>query len=224
MFYNPNDNLGVTMPGCWILKRCDSMTITKDISRLLQVVSIALLIGCGSQSEEPNENVCVGEYVIDGDDTQADIDAVKNCEVITDGLEIIGTDLVNLDFLSSLKRLGGTRAPYTVVSFGRGDLTIQYNESLENLSGLENLEALHGDILVENNAALVDFVGLSRVTHFSSNIEVRSNPSLTSLKGLEGITELGSLLVSDNSSLKTLDGLHDLPPNFRTTSFLTLSS
>ena len=133
-------------------------------------------------------------------DSQAAVDAFSYTEV-TGELIISGSDINNLDGLSSLTKVK--------------TLDINNNPLLTNLDGLSALTAV--ELLdISNNAALADLNGLSSLTTVGLNesfwqdasLKISSNNALTNLDGLSSLISVGGMIsISNNNSLTDLDGL-----------------
>ncbi len=88
-----------------------------------------------------------------------------------------------------------------------GSLILKNNNVLQNLSGLSGLQTITGDIIVENNVALQSFSGLSSLQSIgpSKNIHIRNNSALTTidLQGLQN-TDMNELWIFQNDALTTV--------------------
>ena len=126
--------------------------------------------------------------------TQAEVDAF-DCTSFDGALTIIGDGITNLDGLSSLK------------DNHKGVIYIQ-KTSVENLNGLANLESSNGLLIIANPN--LQQVNLPKLTSLHS-LAVIQNAKLTDLKGLASIHTLtGTLTISDNERLVSLEGLDNL--------------
>ena len=101
-----------------------------------------------------------------------------------------------------------------------GSLTIQLNEELENLNGLQGLQNVYS-IFFFDNPKLTSIKGLQNIEEITGaaapsneggepGIHIDKHEKLESLEGLEKIAIVGRLRLSNNSSLKSLDGLANL--------------
>ena len=114
-----------------------------------------------------------------------------------------------------------------------GSLIIRNNAQLRNLIGLESLKQMDGSLIVENNPnlatlatlgishiggnlhiknndAIIDFDGLDNLITVGHGVSVIDNDLLVDFEGLNGFTSIGagaSMVISGNSSLRTLNGL-----------------
>jgi hypothetical protein len=94
------------------------------------------------------------------------------------------------------------------------NLEIQYNNTLNDLAGFENLNHI-GGIIIRSNRALKNLTGLEGIISTNDGgIEIRNNDSLNDLTGLSNLINIGGYLYMDNnnslSSLLGLDGLRTI--------------
>jgi len=77
------------------------------------------------------------------------------------------------------------------------------SSALTSLNGLESLTYVSRYLSIENNDALSDMTGLEGLTEVG-NLYIWENDALTSLEGLAGITNIrGRLAIFDNPALPT---------------------
>ncbi|MCD4732407.1 MAG: T9SS type A sorting domain-containing protein, partial [Bacteroidales bacterium] len=94
-------------------------------------------------------------------------------------------------------------------------LHIENNQSLQNLSGLENLTFVGEDLKIFNNDLLTDLQGLNSLEYITSVLKIRYNDQLTSLNGLENLDTInGGLSIWDNNVLSSLESISDCYLNF----------
>ncbi|MDZ7704482.1 MAG: PKD domain-containing protein [Trueperaceae bacterium] len=134
------------------------------------------------------DQVCEGDFRIEGGSTEQVIAEVSNCSEITGNLKIVNTSLESLSFLAKLTRI-------------EGDLEIAGNDSLTSLRGPENLASVRA-LSVFLNASLTSLRGLESLTSVRGGLEIADNAALTSLSGTENIEEVqGNAIIYDNPSL-----------------------
>lgn len=159
--------------------------------------------------------------------TQEEVDNWPvDCTEINGLLGIMGTDITNLNGLSSLTQINGTLKientsiqnlqgleNLVIFSGGGGELDSFIIRSNTNLLTLGNLVALNDltDIhfLIENNPSLTSLTGLDSLM-WGYNIIIRNNASLTDLTGLNNLNQSLDFTIEDNSSLTSLEGLDNL--------------
>jgi hypothetical protein len=135
-------------------------------------------------------------------------------------LTISGADIVNLDGLSALTRVGGLDIGYnpllTVVN-GLQALTsvdawliIRGNQRLRTLDGLTGITGVGDNIFISDNLYLLNVDGLSGLTSVGGLLLIRFNTILANLDGLSGLTSAGSLEITGNKYLENLNGLSHL--------------
>jgi hypothetical protein len=100
----------------------------------------------------------------------------------------------------------------------RGNLTIDNNATMTNLSGLGPIVSIGPNfarnLLIKNNAALTSLSGLGSVTSVGGYIEIVSNAVLTDITDLSGVTSIGTYLkFEDNAILTSLAGLDNINPS-----------
>ncbi len=140
--------------------------------------------------------------------------------------------IVSLAGLNHLSKIGGTfKIQYTPLtslqglenlSFIGDNFTIDTNNNLTSLSGLEGLTTIQGRYVnIIDNSNLTSLAGLNNLTTINGllggpngvrgQIYIDSNDNLTSLAGMESFTEiLGHLVISRNQSLTSLQGFNNL--------------
>ncbi len=126
-----------------------------------------------------------------------------------DSLSYVGSSFYIWDnpSLSSLSNLHNLEQVYF--------LDISYNESLVDLSGLNNLVSIEYGLIINNNDALVSLNGLENIITIGNlaigDNSYGGNASLVSLSGLENLASIsGDLLIGGNISLNNLDELSNL--------------
>jgi hypothetical protein len=147
--------------------------------------------------------------------SQSDIDnfqaAFPNCtelqgNVSISGNYISGSDITNLSGLD-------------MVTFIGGNLEISWNDSLINLTGLENLTVV-GAIYIGGNSILSSLAGLEGLITVNGNLclceslgieELFGNPSLANISGLNNLTSIGGdFWIVETDSLDCLTGVENL--------------
>jgi hypothetical protein len=152
--------------------------------------------------------------------TQAEIDNFQASHGPCDRvgmLQITGEDIVNLDGLSALIKVGALDIEYnpllTLVN-GLGALTnvdawlvIRGNEKLSTLDGLSGITSTSDNILIWSNLSLRNVDGLSGLNRVGGTLSLKYNAVLDHLDGLSKVTSVGGLDISLNGRLRNLDGL-----------------
>jgi len=146
----------------------------------------------------------------------------NGCTQISGNLSISGSDITDLSPLSSLTfveqdlSIGGTSLTNLsdLVNLTEiGGLVISNNPQLTHLSGLENIETMcyemgDNNIIILNNANLVSIAALANVSNFCLvSLSISNNPSLLTLEGLHNIDPFQYVTISDNDALVDLQGL-----------------
>ena len=92
-----------------------------------------------------------------------------------------------------------------------GYLEVSSNEALTSLTGLEGLTSIGGYLSVSSNDALTNLAGLENLLSIGGNLSISYNAAITSLSGLDNVTSIGgSLSVSSNDALASLEGLDNM--------------
>jgi len=112
----------------------------------------------------------------------------------------------NLFIENDVSTLASLRSLETVT----GNVTVALT-FLESLEGLNALRDVGGDFTVHLNlGAMADLSGLDSLTTVGGTLMVTENSALQSLEGLASLAEVGGLRVSDNAALESLAGLEQL--------------
>ena len=91
-----------------------------------------------------------------------------------------------------------------------GDVTIS-GTSVNDLSGLANIESIEGFLTIRNNSSLIDLTGLNALQSIGRHCDIRDNPSLASLTGLNSLQAIGTVIgIVNNPNLINLVPLSGL--------------
>jgi hypothetical protein len=179
-----------------------------------------------SESTRP---IC-GDFEVLGDDIDNDCDGVIDCgdtELLEGEWEgdvgaadvpgfcdgyctrpIRGNVTISASSLTDLTDLG------CVTSVG-GHLTIEVNNRLTTLKGLESLASVGGDLTLGNpnvGSPLRTLQGLESLTSVGRDLILRKNPELSTLRTLGNLNRVGrDLVIMENTGLTKLSGLERLP-------------
>jgi hypothetical protein len=183
-----------------------SITSQADLDAYLQAMVNGGGSDVGSASIETTGN-CAGGVV-------TDISAYEGCATITGYLHIVGSDLTNLDALSSLEIIEDD--PSNPAPGGNG-LLIENNDLLDNVDGLYNLRMVAGGITIMDNDILTSTTGLGEnLQHVGTNgqgqtLYVSGNDQLADLGAswdfFDGMMP-GSLTLEENALLANIMGFH----------------
>lgn len=121
--------------------------------------------------------------------------------------------------ISNLSDLQSFADQYPSCSEISGSLIIRADESVSDLSLLQNIKKVTGDLILENNEGLQTIEHLQLIA-LGGNLEVKKNDALLDLHGLEGLTRIGGNIeytycdenfTSDGlQNVKVLDGSMDI--------------
>lgn len=127
------------------------------------------------------------------------------CTQIAGPVTISGSDIVNLNGLSAITSI-------------TGDLTINNNPLLTNLTGLSGLTEIvldpdfsGGQLMITNNPALVNLTGLNNLKSIAAFFTISQCNAMTSVTGLESLETVGyAMAVSGCTLLTDLDGFDSI--------------
>jgi len=135
-------------------------------------------------------------------------------------LEIVGTDITNLDGLASIENVTVSLSVnstsltnlegLSAITFQPGELIIGIvdNDNLVSLDGL-NLTGRVNTIEIDDNDALVDLSALASLDELDM-FGLLDNRSITSLLGLEGIVSITEIFLDNNESLTNISALENV--------------
>lgn len=93
------------------------------------------------------------------------LESIAGCSEVTGDLTISGLGITSIEPLSALVRVEGT-------------LTIDQNDDLQNLAGLESLTSVAGDLIIWSNDVMTSLDGLSALTNVGGYIVIGNNDIL----------------------------------------------
>lgn len=148
---------------------------------------------CAEGACEEDPSPCEGFPVIR---TEADLEDFRHCTSVQ-GVEFALPELTEL----------GPLALQTVTY----DLTIDGNDKLTSLAGLENLVSVGQHLVISENAALEgDLSGLESLVHVGGDLTILLNPKLESLSGPHLAHLNGKLTLYENETLSDISALGSL--------------
>lgn len=122
-----------------------------------------------------------------------------------DGIDSIGNSLV-IGGHANLLDLSGLEGIKAVPDHVR----ISQNNKLESLSGLDSLTSIGAYLQITQNPALQNLQGLGKLSSIEGELRIKENTSLKTLHGLGPVREMDHVLISENDSLQSLEGLDSL--------------
>ena len=193
------------------------------MEKLLTILFFIFLFSCTNNSSlESTENIFNGDVNLI---TQAEVESFgsNNYTEITGELNIgganFGTDITNLEYLSSLNTVGGLYISLEgLINFNglhnlsaiNGDFYIRsINIDMENFNGLESLSEINGDFRIVRSY-FKNFIGLENLSINNGSLEIFSGYELTSLSGLQLTTIGGDLRIINCDLLTDLTGIETL--------------
>lgn len=144
---------------------------------------------------ECGDAVHSGHIVIE---SEADLEQLDGIAVIEGELQVANSSFTDLDFLGCVQEVGD-------------ELTLFSNDSLQDTSGLDQLERTGGGIVISENDALTDIDGFASLLEVGDSLIIRGNPSLSGLSGMQRLSAIEtSLIIRENDALLHIDGLRAL--------------
>ena len=155
------------------------------------------LVGCG---KDPVAPVVLEEGVVIS--SSADIAALGerggDAYIIDGDLQIVGSSLVALTGLEGLRRV-------------EGSVEIWFNDRLESLAGLEELESVGAGLGLADAPPPLPTPAAGKIAHVVEGLLIFENKALRSLKGLENLASVsGGLALVRNESLASLTDMPHL--------------
>lgn len=150
-----------------------------------------------------------------------DITGFKNLQKVSHVLLsrngfVILNGLQNLKEVENLEIIGNPRlehfSEFTALT-EVGQLTIEDNNALLNLSGFERLKTITygGYLHIRKNALIENLNGFNTLKNGGTGIDVNGNPKLQSLDGLESLEEvIGSVNISLNRALTDISAISNV--------------
>jgi len=137
--------------------------------------------------------------------SQSDLNQFDQNLTTVDGDIIInGSDIDNLSPLFSIQHITGHLIIGDTVN------TLNGNDILENLEGLNNLKTIGKDFRLIGNPILNSIGGLQNLETIGENIHLENLPSLSSMSELQLIdNQLNGYLSLNNTGLQNLQGFHN---------------
>ncbi|MCL1078361.1 hypothetical protein D5R81_08800 [Parashewanella spongiae] len=120
---------------------------------------------------------------------------------LTNKLEKLGEsiEIISNEKIENIDGLAGIRIAHA-------DVKIQNNGQLSNIDGLSGLAFVEGELSLINDEALNNLDGMKRLSYVDGSLNI-TNSKLTSLKGLSNINAVGSLILNNNLSLFSIEGV-----------------
>lgn len=161
------------------------------ISSSESLLNIDGLIGLTKINDDLSIGVDAGPGAL-GVPNLAHLNGLSNITTVGGNLQISGTNIIDLQSLANITAINK-------------DITISFNESLENLTGLEAITAVGGSFLVSNNQNIKEINALSNLQEIGAVLQIASNPELIHINGLSSLISVGNAIVMfSNNSLTSL--------------------
>ncbi|MER2998406.1 hypothetical protein [Pontibacter populi] len=216
----------------------------KPLAKLFALVVLICLTSCGKDDEVVPEKIynghlyldtqaevdefgklnytrVEGELILFGDNI-TDISSLKGITYVKSKLAIIGTQVKNIDALStlnieenstveifannSLENLNGLAG----ITAGLSLLSISKSPSIKNIDGLRNIKSISNRLEIYDTEYLANLNGLKNIGGTINSVAIHNNSGLTDLSGLSRVSTIKSLIITANPKLKSLNGLTGL--------------
>lgn len=149
---------------------------------------------CPNEVPTVDPSLCNGNFVVS---SAIDLLALASCTSIGGSLTIDGTSVESLEGLQNLASVG--------------NLYVNYNPSLVDISHLSSLTTVIGTFQLIGNAAIPNLDGLEQLTTVGAQLRIQSNGGLLDIDGLSALETVGShLRIQTNTQLMSVAGLSSL--------------
>lgn len=143
----------------------------------------------------------VGSLAISGNSILTNLDGLSSLTEITEGpLDI--TDNPQLIDISGLFNLNSINL----------DLRITNNESLNQISGFNNLTTIR-QLLIQDNSKLIDINGFNSLVTLNQ-LSIHRNDILTNLQGFSALKSVDYFEINENNQLSSIEGFPSLKSAF----------
>lgn len=118
------------------------------------------------------------------------------------------TSLVSLylEYNVSLEQLSGFLALSTI----SGNLTIVNNEALQGISGFGELTSVSGDVQIIQNEALTSVSGIGKLSSVGGNFLIQYNEQLSSITAFSSLGTVAGVMSFVTNGVEDLDGFNSL--------------
>ncbi|MDG1987296.1 MAG: YHYH protein [Halieaceae bacterium] len=198
---NIKDLLGLNglkiIKGSLVIESNNSLKTLKGLESLVTIGSNLTIFSNSSLSDINSLSNLIrvtGTLLVDSNDALNSSAGIENLKQLGK-LQIRNNDI--LDEISSFSNL-----------YGITELDIYNNDALSTLSALENLVNVSGDVRLQDNRILSDLTEFKTLSFIGGGLEINNNSSLSSLAGLEGVISISeSLKILSNSQLNDCEAL-----------------
>ncbi|MCF8372059.1 MAG: T9SS type A sorting domain-containing protein [Bacteroidales bacterium] len=167
---------------------------------------------------------CLPQGIVFNSQSQIDSFLINypGCTEIEGGVTISGSDITNLQGLSTITKIDwwlNIVGNDSLVSLNGMDLLdsigwgmqINGNNNLQSLSGLGSLKFISGDFWLVENHKLQNFDGLNSLKYIGGSFYPQSNNSLINFIGLDSLVHIGEgLVIYNNNSMINFSGIEKL--------------
>ena len=210
-----------------MLSESKARSVRGHISRWsIAILTAIAMFSCGKEPDEPKPP----EGLSDVEVTEKSVDCyISNggTQIYSDYLgpvRLIANSPCKKVFGLSVERMPGVESLWFLegIESSRSVVFISGNPQLQSLDGLQSLSRTN-ELEVRDNASLRSLTGLSGLEYVRpsedplslpsqtpGNITLKNNPELCSLDGLENLKEATSIVISNCSSLRSIEAIDGL--------------
>lgn len=172
------------------------------MKKILILIILSLLINSLTFSQS-----CLPDGIVF--DSQNEINNFRsnhpNCTVIEGDVRIHG------DIKNTAEKISYLDSLYVLTAI-EGELILEFL-SLENFSGLQNLEEIGGELMISDCEGPTDLTGFNNLTTISGSLSIIDSDYLENLNGMENLTAIdGDMNIGWNWRLKSLEGIDNIDP------------
>lgn len=210
------DNFQANYPGCTEiegyvtingsdiidLNGLNSITSIGGYLEIMDCIELTKLSGLSNLTSIGSDGIGVFSLTICGNQLLSSLSGLENITFLIRALDISSNmKLSSLEGLNNLAYIGG---------FGLG---ITDNPSLKDLSVLESLGTAE-TVLIGCNDSLINLSGLNNLTSISHYLNISDNFRLSNIEELENLLYVGlGIKIDDNEMLESMEGLGNIDAN-----------
>ena len=90
-----------------------------------------------------------------------------------------------------------------------GDLVLNVKNT-PSIQGLSNIKYIGGDLSILSTDQLTTFPAFDSLQKVGLNIEIQNNPKLKSVRGFDKLTKVGTISISENELMDTIDAFNEV--------------
>ena len=182
---------------------CNALTQLPVFKSITVMSSIEIRYGGGLTSLEGFKNLKSVRNLLFLQSDILSLEGLENLEYIDNKFELISCDnLIDFKGFENVKSIGSG-------SFYSG-LTINENQNLISLNGLQGLTEVNGSLNITTNKSLTSFDGLQNLKSIKKTMHLIQNESLNDINAIAGITTLNGFVLEGSNNLTQLPVFNNL--------------